>query len=185
MFVTFSVRKESNATKPSREMMWGSNQNRRQKICNRDVLNLRRGTWHSENLIKSPLQCFIFQFEGLRTTNLRHKTQTRFCDFLSVSLFFVSLGKSSVVANWQCDYCLYSRSPTSLICLAWEKYKLSQVLNSNMNFEWLSERKSKWKESHLKTLIELNLIETLTKLLYLFRRSNYVWFRILLLALNI
>jgi len=39
------------------------------------------------------------------------------------------------------------------------------------------------KESHLKIPTELYLIETLTKLLYLFR-SNHILFRILLLALN-
>jgi len=40
---------------------------------------------------------------NLRVSNLRHQTQTRFCYFLADSLFFVSLGKSSVVASWQSD----------------------------------------------------------------------------------
>jgi len=30
--------------------------------------------------------------DKLRTTTLRHKTQTRFCHFFGVTLFFVSLG---------------------------------------------------------------------------------------------
>jgi len=47
---------------------------------------------------------------GLRTTNLRHKTQTRFCNFLAVSLFFVSLGKSSVVPAGKVTFACYSRS---------------------------------------------------------------------------
>jgi len=44
--------------------------------------------------------------DELKTTNLRHQTQTRFCNFLAVTLFFVSLGKSYVVASWQSDFCL-------------------------------------------------------------------------------
>jgi len=62
VFVTFSDCKEWNATKPSREMMWGSNQDRRQKVLNRGVLHLRRGTSHSENLIKYPLICGVLYF---------------------------------------------------------------------------------------------------------------------------
>ena len=42
----------------------------------------------------------------LVTPDLRHQTQTRFCHFASVSLFFVSLGKSSMVASWKSVFCL-------------------------------------------------------------------------------
>ena len=54
-FLTFSDCKESNATQLWRDRMWGLNQNRRQKVFKKGNLHLRRGTWHSENLIKSLL----------------------------------------------------------------------------------------------------------------------------------
>jgi len=44
--------------------------------------------------------------DKLRTTNLRHQIQTRFCHFLAVTLFFVYLGLSFVVASWQSDFFL-------------------------------------------------------------------------------
>jgi len=43
-------------------------------------------------------------------TSLRHQTQTRFCNFLTVSLFFLCLRKSSVVASntfWCPAFCLF------------------------------------------------------------------------------
>jgi len=89
--------------------------------------------------------------------------------------YFLSLwGRVQWLPTGKVTFACYSRSPISLRFLAWEQYKLAQVLNSNLISEWLSERKLKWKESHLKTPRELYLIETLTRLRYLFTRSNYV-----------
>jgi len=93
--------------------------------------------------------------------------------YISLSLFLSLWGRVLWSPIVKLTFACYSRSPISLIFSAWDQYKLAQVLNSNLISEWLSERKLKRKESHLKTLIELYLIETLTKLLYLFR-SNYV-----------
>jgi len=60
-----------------------------------------------------------------------------------------------VIANWQSKFASSSRSPISMIFSAWEQNKLAQLLDSNLISEWLSERKLKWKESHLKTPTEL------------------------------
>jgi len=49
--------------------------------------------------LRNKAPCGCIKFELLMT-------QTCFCHFLAVSLFFVSLGKSSVVASWQSDVCL-------------------------------------------------------------------------------
>jgi len=166
-------------------MMWGSNKNRRQKVFNRGALHLRRGTWHSENLIKS-LICSVSylnlrgwglrttHLRRIRTTNLRHKTQTRFCNFLSVSYFLSLWGRVLWLPIDKLTFACYSRSPISLIFLAWEQKKLAQVLNNNLISEWLSKRKLKWKETHLEIPIALLLLEMMTKLVHLFRRSNYV-----------
>jgi len=61
-------------------------------------------------------------------------------------------------------YSISSRS--SLICFAWEQYKLAQVLNSNLISDYLSEENSNGKKSHLKIPIQLYAIQTLTKLLH-------------------
>jgi len=52
--------------------------------------------------------------------NLGHQTQQRFCHFLVVSLFSVSLVKSYVVTSWESDICLLFNQPHQylLICLA-------------------------------------------------------------------
>jgi len=42
-------------------------------------------------------------------------------------------------------YACYSISSRSLICLAWEQYKLAQVLSSNLISEWLTEENSNGK----------------------------------------
>ena len=54
LLLLFQSANESKATKPSRERMWGLNQNRHQKVFNRGLC-ICAGCWHSENLTKSPL----------------------------------------------------------------------------------------------------------------------------------
>ena len=101
----------------------------------------------------------------IKSTNLRHQTQTRFCHFFAVSVsrwgrvLRLPVGKIA----FDC-YSISSRS--SLICLAWDQYKLAQVLNSNLISEWLTEENSNGTKSHLKIPIELNATQTLTKLQY-------------------
>jgi len=56
----------------------------------------------------------------------------RFCHFLAISLFFVSLVKSYVVTVGKVTFACYSSSSRTLICLEWQQYKLAQVLNSNL-----------------------------------------------------
>ena len=68
--------------------------------------------------------------------------------------------------------CYSNSSKSSLICTAFEQYKLEQVLNSNLISEWLCSRKLKWKRSHLKILNALHVIETLTKLLHCSVEAN-------------
>ena len=89
-----------------------------------------------------------------------------------LSSFYVSLSRWGSVLRlpvgkdaFSC-YSSSSRTISSLICLAWEQYKLAQALNGNLISEWLYWRRFKWKKSHLKIPIELNAIQTLTKLLY-------------------
>ena len=101
----------------------------------------------------------------LRTTNLRHQSQTHFAIFLLFSCFVGEEFCSCQLVKWLL-LCYSSSSRSSLICLAWEQYKLAQVLNSNPISEWLYWRKFKWKKSRLKIPIELYTIQTLTKLLY-------------------
>jgi len=50
----------------------------------------------------------------------------------------LSVGKVAFV-------CYSSSSKSSLICLAWEQYRLVQVLISNLISEWVYWRKFKWK----------------------------------------
>ena len=99
-------------------------------------------------------------------TNLRHQTQARFCNFW----LFPCLVEEEEFCGCQLavsfNACYSSSSRSSLICLAWEQYKLAQVLNSNLISEWLYWRKLKWKKSHLKIPIELCTIQTLTKQLH-------------------
>ena len=69
--------------------------------------------------------------DKLKTTNVRHQTQTRFCHFLAVTLFFVSLGKSSVVASWQSDFCLLLKLLKIFSdWLSMGAIQIAQVLNS-------------------------------------------------------
>jgi len=70
-------------------------------------------TFRKLDKISTDLWCFIFQFEWLRTTNLRHirttnlrhKTQTHFCIFLLFP-YFLSLWGVLWLPNWQSDFCL-------------------------------------------------------------------------------
>ena len=77
--------------------------------------------------------------------SMRHHTQTRFCHFFAVYLsrwgrvLRLPVGKVALA-------CYSSSSRSSLICLAWEQYKLAQVLNSNLISEWLYWRSFKWKK---------------------------------------
>jgi len=167
---------ESNAMKPSREMMWDSNQNRRQKVFNRGYYICAGGL----DILKilSNLHWFVvfyISIWGLKTLIWGIGPTKRAFVIFFLFLYFLSLwGRALWLSIGEVTFACYSRSPISLIFLAWEQYKLTQVLNSNLISEWLSKRKLKWKESHLKIAIELYLIETLTRLLHLFRRSNYV-----------
>jgi len=85
----------------------------------------------------------------LKNTNLRHQTQTRFCHFFAVSVsrwgrvLRLPVGKVAFA-------CCSILSRSSLICWAWEQYKLPQVLNSNLISEWLTEENSNRTQSHLK-----------------------------------
>ena len=59
-------------------------------------------------------------------------------------------------------FACYSNSlRSSRTSLAWELYKLAQVLNSNLISEWLW-KKLKWKKSHLEVPNEIYVTETLT-----------------------
>jgi len=119
---------------------------------------------------------FYIYIWGLKTTDLKGiKPTKRALVIFFLFLYFLSLWGSVLRSSiGKVTFAYYSRSPISLIFFAWEQYKLTQVLNSNLISEWLSERKLNWKESHLKIPIELYPIETLTRQLHLFRRSNYV-----------
>jgi len=98
-----------------------------------------------------------------KNTNLRHQTQTPFCHFFAVSV--CRWGRVPRLPVGKVAFTCYSRSSRSfLICLAWEQYKLAQVLYSNLISEWLCWRKFKLEKSHLKISIELYAIQTLTKL---------------------
>ena len=81
------------------------------------------------------------------------------------------------LAKW--SLLLFRSSKFYLISSAWEQYKLTQVVNSDLISGWLCQRKLKWKKSNLKILKEIYVIEALTKLLYmllkLLRRSNDVF----------
>jgi len=102
--------------------------------------------------------------DKLRTTNVRHQSQTRFCHFFAVS---VSRGRVLQLPVGKVGFACYSSSSrSSLIGLAWEQYKLAQVLISNLISNDFTEEKSNGKKSHLKISIELHAIQTLTKLLY-------------------
>ena len=96
------------------------------------IVQRLRATCRISALYKCMNYYYYYYLRHIRTTNLRHKTQTRFCNFLSVSLFFVSLGKSSVVANWQSDFCLLFKITNVSDFLSMEQYKLAQVLSSNL-----------------------------------------------------
>ena len=97
----------------------------------------------------------------LKSTNPWHQAQTRFCHFFGVSVsrwgrvVRLSVGKVAFAC-----YSISSRS--SLICLAWEQYKVAQVLNSNLISEWLTEDNSNRTQSHLKIPIKLYATQTLT-----------------------
>jgi len=45
--------------------------------------------------------------------------------------------------------CYSSSSRSSLICLAWEQYKLEQILISNLISEWLYWRKIQMEKNHI------------------------------------
>jgi len=70
----------------------------------------------------------------LRTTNLRHQTHPRLGHFFAISLsrwgrvLRLPVGRMAFA-------CYLSSSRSSLICLAWEQYKLAQVLNTNLHSE--------------------------------------------------
>ena len=108
-------------------------------------------------------QVFMW-LDKLRTTNLRHQTQTRFCHVFAVSQSRWG-GVLRLPAGKVAFACYSSSSRSSLICLAWEQYKLAQVLNSNLIYDFTEENSNR-KKSHLKIPIELYAIQTLTKLLY-------------------
>jgi len=63
------------------------------------------------------------------------------------SYFFSLWGRVLWLSIGKVTFACYSTSlSSSLIYLAWEQHKLAQALNSNLISEWLSERKSKWKD---------------------------------------
>jgi len=65
-----------------------------------------------------------------------------------LSFFAVSLSRWGRVLQFPVGtvaFACYSRSSRSLICLAWEQYKLSQVLNSNPIVNDFTEEKSNGK----------------------------------------
>jgi len=67
----------------------------------------------------------------LKNTNLRHQTQTRFCHFFAVSVS--RWGRVLGLPVGKVAFACYSISSiSSLIRLAWEQYKLAQVLNGNL-----------------------------------------------------
>jgi len=68
-----------------------------------------------------------------RTTNLRHQTSdSNAALYISCCLFTLCLlGYSYVVAIWQSEFCLlFKLIKFILICLAWEQYKLAQIVYS-------------------------------------------------------
>jgi len=95
----------------------------------------------------------------------RHQTQTRVCHFIAFSYPFLCLCFRVLwLPVGKMTFAGHSRSSrSSLICSAWEQYKLSQVFNSNLISEWLL-KKIKMEKSHLKLPNELYVIEMLTKL---------------------
>ena len=119
--------------------------------------------WATSDL-QAKKQGFVW-LHKLKTTNLRHQTQTRFCHFFAVSVS--RWGRVLRLPVGKVDFACYSiSSRSSLICLAWEQYKLQQVLNSNLISGWLTEENSNGTKSHLKLPIELYATQTLTKLQY-------------------
>jgi len=74
----------------------------------------------------------LFKSIGLSLKNLGHSQKN------------LPHGETSWLRAWESGlwlpvgkvtFACYSSSLRSLICLAWEKYKLAQVLNSNLNTE--------------------------------------------------
>jgi len=87
------------------------NQNRRQEVLNRGL-------------------GFVW-LHKLKTTNLRHQTQTRFCHIFAVSV--CRWGRVLRLPVGKVAFSCYSvSSRSSLIYLAWEQYKFAQVLNNNL-----------------------------------------------------
>jgi len=77
--------------------------------------------------------------DKLKATNPKHQTQTLYCHFLAVSLFFVSLVKNSLVVSWQSNFCLLFKliKIADLLSVGAVAYKLAQVLSNNLISERL------------------------------------------------
>jgi len=76
--------------------------------------------------------------DKLKTTNVRHQTHTRFVIFLLLHFSLCLWGRGLWLPVGKVNFaCLWSSLKSSLNGLAWEQYKLAQVLNSNVVSEWL------------------------------------------------
>ena len=87
-----------------------------------------------------------------RTTNLRHQTSDPNAALsFSCCLFTLCLlGYNYVVAIWQSDFCLLNSSSFFFICLAWEQYKLAQIVYS-VAIWFLND----WIETQIKKILKL------------------------------
>ena len=134
--------------------------NRRAKWCEVQIRTVARkssigditfpqGTWHSENLTKSPLICSVLylNLSGWEPLIWGIRPKRAFVILFLFSYFLSLWGRVMWLTIGKVTFACYSISlRSSLIFVAWEQYKLVQALNSHLISEWLSKRKSKWKD---------------------------------------